>query len=69
MAVCVVALWSATYAASRPRRPGGERRPDAERALEEAGEIAPSADQPLDMDGLLAVSKKYQVEIVGPPLG
>ena len=38
-----------------------------ERAFEEMGEVAPSADQPPDMDRLMAIARKYNLEIAGPP--
>jgi mannose-6-phosphate isomerase-like protein (cupin superfamily) len=38
-----------------------------ERAFEEMAEVAPSADQPPDMDRLMAIAEKYNLEIPGPP--
>ena len=38
-----------------------------ERAFEEMAEVAPSAEQPPDMDRLMAIAEKYNLEIVGPP--
>lgn len=40
-----------------------------ERAFEEMAEVAPSADQPPDMDRLMAIAEKYNLEIAGPPPG
>lgn len=38
-----------------------------ERAFEEMAQVAPSADQPPDMDRLMAIARKYNLEIAGPP--
>ena len=38
-----------------------------ERAFEEMAEAAPSAEQPPDMDRLMAIARRYNLEIVGPP--
>ena len=38
-----------------------------ERAFEEMAEVAPSAEQPPDMDRLMAIARKYNLEIAGPP--
>ncbi len=38
-----------------------------ERAFEEMSEVAPRADTPPDMDRLMAIAKKYNLEISGPP--
>jgi quercetin dioxygenase-like cupin family protein len=38
-----------------------------EKAFEEMAEVAPSADQPPDLDRLMAIAKKYNLEIAGPP--
>ncbi len=37
-----------------------------EHAFEEMAEVAPSADQPPDMDRLMAIARKYNLEIAGP---
>ncbi len=38
-----------------------------EKAFEEMSEVAPRADTPPDMDRLMAIAKKYNLEISGPP--
>ena len=38
-----------------------------ERAFEEMAEVAPSAEQAPDMEGLMAIARKYNLEIAGPP--
>ena len=40
-----------------------------ERAFEEMADVAPSADQAPDMDRLMAIARKYNLEIVGPSPG
>lgn len=38
-----------------------------EQAFVELAEVAPRADQPLDMERLLAIARKYNLQIVTPP--
>lgn len=38
-----------------------------ERAFEEMSAVAPSADAPPDMERLMAIAKKYNLQISGPP--
>lgn len=38
-----------------------------ERAFAEMAQVAPSAEEPPDMDRLLEIARKYNLEIVGPP--
>jgi quercetin dioxygenase-like cupin family protein len=38
-----------------------------EQAFAEMAEVAPSAQEPPDMERLMAIARKYNLEIVGPP--
>jgi hypothetical protein len=38
-----------------------------ERAFEEMSAVVPRADTPPDMERLMAIAKKYNLEIAGPP--
>jgi hypothetical protein len=38
-----------------------------ERAFAEMAEVAPSSEEPPDMDRLMEIARRYNLEIAGPP--